>query len=86
MLSEPWVYDHLRQYTGDYRMSDVEREYLDSYFTDKKAKTEPNAKDDEFFVRFCISQILKSKDLDVDELASTTVASTGSISLWRGNS
>lgn len=51
-------------------MSGVERDYLDSYLADKKSKTDPNSKDDDFFVNFCISQILKSKDLDIDELES----------------
>jgi len=50
-------------------MSQVERDYLDSYLADRKSKTDPNSKDDVFFVRFCISQILKPKDLDVDEQA-----------------
>src|SRR5207247_3679565 len=54
----------------NYQMSNVERDYLDSYLADRKSKTDPNSKDDVFFVHFCISQILKSKDLDIDELQS----------------
>ncbi len=53
----------------EYNMSQVEREFLDHYLAVQKEKTAPNLPDDEFFAQFCIAQILKPKDLDVDELA-----------------
>ncbi len=51
-------------------MSDVERDYLDAYLANLKEKTDPDLPDDEFLARFCIAQILKPKDLDIDQLAS----------------
>jgi len=53
----------------EYQMSQVEREFLDDHLVVQKQKTDPDLPDDEFFARFCIAQILKPKDLDVDELA-----------------
>lgn len=50
-------------------MSGPEREYLDVYLADLKKKTDPALADDVFFARFCIGQILKPRDLDVDQLA-----------------
>ncbi|HXO39310.1 MAG TPA: hypothetical protein VN872_11770, partial [Candidatus Acidoferrum sp.] len=50
----------------DYAMSEVERQYLDDYLADQKKKKDPNGDDAVFFARFCISQILKPRDLDVD--------------------
>jgi hypothetical protein len=50
-------------------MSDVQREYLDDYLTGLKAKTDPDLDDDIFFERFCARQILKSRDIGVDDIA-----------------
>src|SRR5436305_280567 len=50
-------------------MGSPEREYLDAYLENRKGATDPNLPDDVFFARFCISQILKPRDLDVDQLA-----------------
>jgi hypothetical protein len=52
----------------DFRMSGPERDYLDAYLEDLKKKTDPERAEDEFFTRFCIAQILKPKDLDIDQL------------------
>jgi len=51
-------------------MSGPEREYLDAYLANRKQKTDPDLPDDVFFARFCIAQILKPRDLDIDQLAS----------------
>jgi hypothetical protein len=51
-------------------MGGPEREYLDAYLENKKATTDPGVSDDVFFARFCVSQILKPRDLDIDQLAS----------------
>ena len=50
-------------------MSGPEREYLDRYLSSLKDKTDPSLPDDIFFARFCIAQILKPKDLDIDQLS-----------------
>lgn len=52
---------------SDYRMSDVERDYLDRYLTTQKQKIDPNSMDADFFARFCIRQILKVRDIGPDE-------------------
>ncbi len=54
----------------EYVMSDVDRDYLDAYLANLKEKTDPDLPDDVFFSRFCIAQILKTRDLDIDQLAS----------------
>src|SRR5205085_12649730 len=48
-------------------MSDAEREYLNDYLKSLKAKTDPDLDDDIFFERFCIHQIIKARDLDINE-------------------
>src|SRR6266478_2294149 len=53
----------------EYCMSGPERDYLDRYLSGLKEKTDPSSPDDTFFSRFCISQILKPKDLDIDQLS-----------------
>jgi hypothetical protein len=53
----------------EYRMSGPEREYLDAYLANLKKNTDPDLGDDVFFARFCIAQILKPRDLDVNQLA-----------------
>lgn len=50
-------------------MSDVERSYLKDHLQALKAKTDPNLENDIFFERFCTQQILKPRDLDINELA-----------------
>jgi AIPR protein len=54
----------------DYRMSKPERAYLDAYLEHLKKNTDPDLPDDEFFAKFCISQILKPHDLDIDQIQS----------------
>jgi AIPR protein len=51
-----------------YNMSDVERQWLDDYLVSQKVKTDPDLPDDQFFEKFCAAQILKQRDLDIDEL------------------
>jgi hypothetical protein len=53
----------------EYCMSGPERDYLDRYLSGLKEKTDPSSPDDTFFARFCIAQILKPKDLDIDQLS-----------------
>jgi hypothetical protein len=50
-------------------MSGPERDYLDAYLANLKRNTDPDIPDDLFFARFCIAQILKPRDLDIDQLA-----------------
>lgn len=50
-------------------MSNAERDYLDDHLKATKEKTAPDLDDDVFFEKFCAQQILKFRDLDVEELA-----------------
>ena len=54
-------------------MSEAEQDYLEKYLNVLRQKTAPDMPDDEFFERFCGDQILKTRDLDVTELASGVV-------------
>ncbi len=49
-------------------MSEPERAYLEAYLDHLKKNTDPDLPDDEFFATFCIAQILKSNDLDIDQI------------------
>jgi len=48
-------------------MSDAERGFLTDIIAANKAKTAPGMPDDIFFERFCVEQILKPRDLTIDE-------------------
>ncbi len=48
-------------------MPEAERAYLDDYLKALKAKTNPNLDEAIFFERFCTHQILKPRDLDINE-------------------
>lgn len=49
-------------------MTNPERDYLDAYLEHLKKNTDPDLPDDEFFAKFCIAQILKPHDIDIDEI------------------
>jgi len=52
----------------DFQMSGIERDYLNAFLESFKKNTDPESPDDEFFAKFCIGQILKAHDLDIDEI------------------
>ncbi|MGA9542533.1 MAG: AIPR family protein [Candidatus Sulfotelmatobacter sp.] len=57
----------IRAHWEEYSMPEVERQYLDRYLTNQKQTISPESKPEDFFARFCIAQILKTKDLSMDE-------------------
>ena len=55
-------------------MSDSERAYPNQYLKKQHEQIAPEIAEDKFFEQFCIEQILKTRDLDVEQLASGRVS------------